>query len=180
VWQFLSIENFSGDLGSFSCGETQDEKGLNDFLKLSARKFHGEGTSSVYLMVDKLFPSDVVGYFTLSNSLIPSNEVPDPFKEWISFDIPSVLIGKFALCKAYQGKKSEDGIKISQILATEAYRRILGQYNAKTIGFNSVRVDTQPSNQKALTFWTKQGFIPFRKTKRFLFLPVSHLSKYFE
>jgi len=105
VWKLLPVENFSGDLASFSCGSSADEKNLNNFLELDARRCHTEGLCSVYILTNESSSSGVVGYFTLSNSTIPHKELPDLFSKDFSYDIPCVLVGKFALDKTYQGKK---------------------------------------------------------------------------
>ncbi|NJK70079.1 MAG: hypothetical protein HC941_29455 [Microcoleus sp. SU_5_3] len=60
----------------------------------------------------------------------------------------------------------------------DAYRRICLLFEQEIIGFQALRVDTR--NDVAKEFWLKQGFVPFKKNKRSLFLPVKTLLRELE
>ncbi|NJK65695.1 MAG: hypothetical protein HC941_03395 [Microcoleus sp. SU_5_3] len=60
----------------------------------------------------------------------------------------------------------------------DAYRRICLLFEQEIIGFQAIRVDTR--NDVAKEFWLKQGFVPFKKNKRSLFLPVKTILRELE
>ncbi|MEG4444596.1 hypothetical protein QUB47_11050 [Microcoleus sp. AT9_B5] len=90
--------------------------------------------------------------------------MPDEYKQPLPFPIPAILIGQFAIERVWQGQG------ISRLLLADAYRRICLLFEQEIIGFQAIRIDTR--NEEAKAFWLKQGFVPFRKTQRSLFLPV--------
>ncbi len=130
------------------------------------------GFARTFLMILESGEAKVCGFYTLSASTIPVKELPDEYKQPLPFPIPAILIGQFVIDKVWQGQG------ISRLLLADAYRRICLLFEQEIIGFQAIRVDTR--NEEAKAFWLKQGFVPFRKTQRSLFLPVRTIMRELE
>ncbi len=145
---------------SFDCGNDDDEQELSIYIKRYALTNDQSGCAKTFVAItDDL---QVLGYYTLSASLI---DLPESFRKEAKLpDYPSpvVLIGKLAVCKSCQGEG------IDQALMRDAFLRILEI--AKNIGVCGIRID--PSNQiKQGYYIQKCGFIPFDETLS-VYLPI--------
>lgn len=167
-WRFLSLNSVPEiDKTCFDCGDPD----VNEFLRDSAEICEKEDFSRVFLMLSD--EDKVIGYYTLGNSIIPINEVPNKYKKGIpNFPFPAVLIGQFGIDNSYQGKG------LSYLLLGDAYTRIALAYQQKVFAFKAIRVDTR--NDDAKLFWVKQGFIPFKKSQNSLFIPVQTIINEFK
>ena len=160
-WRFCtlkSVPNLQRD--NFDCGDEE----INSYLKNLVETSDAAGFSRTFFMIPETGEANICGYYTLSASTISVKELPDEYRQPIPFPVPAILIGQFAIDKVWQGKG------ISRKLLGDAYRRICLLFQQEIIGFQAIRVDTR--NENAKEFWLKQGFVPFKKTKRSLFLPV--------
>jgi GNAT superfamily N-acetyltransferase len=165
-WRFCSLKTFlTLQREEFDCGDEE----INNYLKNLVETADEAGFSRTFLMIVEPGEAKVCGFYTLSASTIPVKELPDEYKQPLPFPIPAILIGQFAIDNVWQGQG------ISRLLLADAYRRICLLFEQEIIGFQAIRVDTR--NEEAKTFWLKQGFVPFRKTQRSLFLPVQTILK---
>lgn len=145
---------------SFDCGDIE----VNKYIAEQAEDCEAEGYATNYLMVD-IKDSKLVGFYSLSTSTISPQNVPDNYRsKGIAFPMPAILIGQFGICQDYQN------MRLSLKLLGDAYSRIALLYLNGPVTFKAVRVDTQTDLAKA--FWLKQGYIPFKKNDKSLFLPV--------
>jgi GNAT superfamily N-acetyltransferase len=151
------------------CFECADEE-INKYFRESAVLAEEEGFSRIFLMLSEEDESRVVGFYTLSDSSIPAQELPSEFMKGFLFPCPAKLIGQFAIDKSF----SRQGL--SRKLLWDVYRRIL--FGRRISGFRAIRVDTRTDTAK--NFWIKQGFVPFKKHKSSLFLPVQTLVREIE
>jgi GNAT superfamily N-acetyltransferase len=167
-WQFLSLNDAPDiDRSCFDCGNP----GINNFFINSVDKYEDKGFSRVFLMVCDA--KKVIGYYTLSNSVIPLHEVPNSYSRGLPrHDVPAVLIGQFGIDKTLQRRG------LSYELLGDAYSRIALSFTQGAIAFNAVRVDTQDNTAKA--FWQKQGFTCFKKTQNSLFVPIERILNEFD
>ncbi|WP_293339826.1 GNAT family N-acetyltransferase [Microcoleus sp. CAWBG58] len=160
-WRFCSLKNFPTlHRDEFDCGDEE----INNYLKNLVETSDEAGFSRTFLIIVEPGEAKVCGFYTLSASTIPVKELPDEYKQPLPFPIPAILIGQFAIDRVWQGQG------VSRQLLADAYRRICLLFEQEIIGFQAIRVDTR--NEEAKAFWLKQGFVPFRKTQRSLFLPV--------
>lgn len=160
-WRFCSLKTFPTlQREEFDCGDEE----INNYLKNLVETADEAGFSRTFLMIVEPGEVKVCGFYTLSASTIPVKELPDEYKQPLPFPIPAILIGQFAIDRVWQGQG------VSRQLLADAYRRICLLFEQEIIGFQAIRVDTR--NEEAKAFWLKQGFVPFRKTQRSLFLPV--------
>ena len=150
------------DRSSFDCGD----ENINQYIKEDAVFCENADFARTFLMVNK--EVGLIGFYTLSSSVIPSKELPDEYTEGIpKFPIPCILIGQFAISKTLHGQK------LSYYLLADTYKNIIHYYKQDLVGFWGIRVDTQ--TEEAKSFWTKQGFISFKKRPTSLFIPIKTL-----
>jgi GNAT superfamily N-acetyltransferase len=168
-WRFCTLKSFPNfPRDSFDCGDEE----INNYLKNLVETADEAGFSRTFLMISESGEANVYGFYTLSASIIPVKELPDEYRQILPFPIPALLIGQFAIDKVWQGQG------ISRKLLADAYRRICLLFEQEIIGFQAIRVD--PRNDVAKRFWLKQGFVPFKKNTRSLFLPVKTLLRELE
>jgi GNAT superfamily N-acetyltransferase len=168
-WRFCTLKSFPNfPREGFDCGDEE----INNYLKNLVETADEAGFSRTFLMISESGEANVYGFYTLSASIIPVKELPDEYRQILPFPIPALLIGQFAIDKVWQGQG------ISRKLLADAYRRICLLFEQEIIGFQAIRVDTR--NDVAKRFWLKQGFVPFKKNTRSLFLPVKTLLRELE
>jgi GNAT superfamily N-acetyltransferase len=168
-WRFCTLKSFPNfQREGFDCGDEE----INNYLKNLVETADEAGFSRTFLMISESGEAKVYGFYTLSASIIPVKELPDEYRQILPFPVPAILIGQFAIDQVLQGQG------ISRKLLADAYRRICLLFEQEIIGFQALRVDTR--NDVAKEFWLKQGFVPFKKNKRSLFLPVKTLIRELE
>lgn len=160
-WSFLPLrDNPQINREGFDCGDSD----INQYITEQAASCQEEGYANSFLMVDSE-NSRLVGFYTLSSSVITPQEIPDEYRSpGMDFAMPAVLVGQFGISKDYQNKG------LSLALLGDSYRRIALLYSGGSLAFRAIRVDTRTDQAKE--FWIKQGYIPFKKRKSSLFIPV--------
>lgn len=167
-WRFCSLTKaLDVSRSNFDCGDEE----INTYLRDLAVVAEEEGFSKAFLMLSESNQDQIAGFYTLSNSSIPAQELPDEFMKGFIFPCPAILIGQFAIDKSFQNQK------LSNQLLWDVYRRIILLYKLDS-AFRAIRVDTR--NDLAKNFWLRQGFIPFKKRKSSLFLPIQTLVRELE
>src|SRR5262245_31679208 len=98
-WIIEPIANHH-DRNRFTCGEVA----LDDFLKTRARKHREQNISSTFVAVPP-GKNVVAGYYTLAERLIEFEEMPAALvKRLPRHPLPAILLGRFAVDIAHQGK----------------------------------------------------------------------------
>jgi predicted GNAT family N-acyltransferase len=137
----------SHNRNQFSCGKEI----LDTYFKTQVNQDIKRKLSACFVLIDKE-AGLIKGYYTLSNSSIPLDMVPDQIKKKLpkSYkNIPTTLLGRLAVDLNYQGKGT------GKILLIDALKR---SYEiSKTIGSFAVIVD--PLDKDAEDFYSKYGFI---------------------
>jgi len=88
---------------SFDCGEQQ----LNEFIRRYAVKHQGPHMFGVtYVALSSEVPDRILGYYTLANSSISRDKMPEEVLKGLPkySDIPAILIGRFAVDTAFSGR----------------------------------------------------------------------------
>lgn len=160
IFQVYSAHKFLID--KFDCGD----QNINDFLK-NDLEYSKDNFFKAFLMVHESDGETVIGFYTLSNSIIPRKEIPDKYKRKCPYDWPCILIGQFAIDKKYQG------YKLSKQLLGNAYARIAKIHLDSDSALRAIRVDTR--NEKAVDFWKYNKFTAFQKRQTSLFLEIEIL-----
>ncbi|HAQ19532.1 MAG TPA: GNAT family N-acetyltransferase [Prolixibacteraceae bacterium] len=114
----------------------------------------------------------IEGYYTLSNSSIPLNMVPDGFRKHLPqsySSIPVTLIGRLAVDKRFHGKGT------GEYLLIDALKKSFDL--SRTIGSFAVAVD--PINEQKVGFYLKYGFVSLPDSHK-LFLPMKTIGQIFD
>ncbi len=150
---------------NFDCGNNF----LNSYIKTQATQDIKKKLAVYFVFTHN---SNVVGFYTLSNSSIPLNLLPTAFgkklpKSYTS--IPATLLGRLAIDLNYQGKG------LGKILLIDALKRSFDI--SKKIGSFAVIVD--PIDEKAELFYAKYDFIKFPDSGK-MFITILTLEKLFK
>jgi ribosomal protein S18 acetylase RimI-like enzyme len=105
----------------------------------------------------------VAGFYTLSSSNVPLNEVPEPLAKKLPRypTVPAVLIGWLARHSEYAGQG------LGEALLFDAIKTVA----TAPIGAHAIFADA--IDDKAAAFYAAFGFTPLIKRPRTLYLPVA-------
>ena len=157
----IRVEPLDGshDRSSFRCGA----ESLDNYLRTQASQDARRKSTSVFVLVARDAPAQILGYFTLSAFGIDWGDIPDHARK----DIPryprvgATLIGRLAVDKTMQGKG---------LGAVTLYAAIRKAYeNASIVGSSMIVVDAL--DEGAARFYEAHGFIRLPGTDR-LILPM--------
>ncbi|MDE3174517.1 MAG: GNAT family N-acetyltransferase [Pseudomonadota bacterium] len=136
------------DRDVFDCGR----ESLNAWFRRHAWSNHAGNISRVTVLPDAL-AGRIAGYFTLSAAQIERSLLPKPQQRHRPEAVPALLLGQFAVDKAYQGR----GLAVD--LLRHAFRRALAA--SEMVG--CMAVITHPLDEDVRGFYAKWGFqdLPF-------------------
>lgn len=161
------VLNSSHNRNDFCCGKEI----LDIYFKTQATQDIKRKLSACFVLTGK--PAAIVkGYYTLSNSSIPIDFIPEQIQKKLpkSYkNIPATLLGRLAVDLRYQGKGA------GQILLIDALKRC--NDISKTIGSFAVIVD--PLDQNAEEFYLNYGFIKLPDSGK-MFLPIKTIELLFK
>jgi hypothetical protein len=154
------------DRSAFNCGNED----LNRYLKQQARQDAEKYVAAPFVLVEPDAPI-VRGYYTLSSTLIPLNELPPELtKKLPRYDyLPVTLLGRLARDKTIPDRG------IGEFLLLNALHRSL--QNAQQIASMAVVVDAK--DEDAERFYKHFDFLLFQTTPLRLFLPMKQIEKLF-
>lgn len=154
------------DRSAFDCG-SQD---LNRYLKEQARQDAEKHVAAPFVLLES-GSLTVRGYYTLSASVIPVEELPTELAKKLPRygQLPVTLLGRLARDKTIPNKG------IGEFLLVDALRRSLE--NAQQIAAMAVVVDAKDA--VAENFYKHFDFLPFQVTPLRLFLPMTQIAKLF-
>lgn len=149
---------------SFKSGNAELDTYLHQVAKQDAKK----RVSACFVHTNN--QQEVIGYYTLSNSAIPRNMLPESFLKQLPKykELPVTLLGRLAVDKKHQGTK------IGSMLLIDALKRSFEL--SVTIGSIAVVVD--PIDDSAIRFYQKFGFIPLPYSGK-MFLPMKTIQQLF-
>jgi len=153
----------------FDCGQ----KALDDYLKKQANQDIKKRLSACFVLTEnKESTLTVKGYYTLSNTSISKDLIPEKLRKKFprSYDtIPATLLGRLARDKSVIGQgKGED------LLMDALYRSYLA---SKKMGSFAVVVD--PIDEKAEYFYEQYGFKKLPDSGK-MFLVMKTIQQLFE
>jgi GNAT superfamily N-acetyltransferase len=152
---------------NFSCGKNL----LDNYFWKQAKQDVKRKLSACFVLVDKE-ANRISGYYTLSSNSISHNLIPDSFKKKLPksyLSIPTILLGRLAIDKDYQGKG------IGKILLIDSLKRCYDTSNS--LGVFAVIVD--PLDKEAERFYDKYGFIKLPDSEK-MFIPMKTINELFE
>lgn len=162
-WSVEAFDRSRHDRSQFDCGGPV----LNEWLTTKVSQFEKKDLARTYVLVES---DDVVvrGYYALSNHTVIFDALPeDQAKGLPPFDVPVVLIGRFAVDLSTQGQG------MGEFLLIDALRR--AEYLAGKIGIRAVEVDA--INKAARRFYEKYGFLSLKDDRQHLLLPMQVIRK---
>lgn len=144
---------------------------LDRYIKLQAGQDIRKKLSACFVL-DEPATGKIKGYYTLSNSSISLDLLPERFQKNIPAtyrSIPAILIGRLAVGKEFQGSG------LGKMLLADALKRcaIISTY----LGSYAVIVD--PVDVQAESFYFKFGFIKLPDGEK-MFLPMKTITRYLE
>lgn len=153
------------DRQSFSCGVPE----LDLYLWERAVQDMKRNLATVFVLVDE--GSTVIGYYTLSQQAITTGELPEEMARRLPRYtlIPATLIGRFAIDVRCQRQG------LGRMLLGDALFRIWRA--AQSVASYAVRADA--TNESALDFYIRCGFIVLPGERLKLFLPMGTLDRHF-
>ena len=152
--------------GGFSCGSGA----LDRYLQQQARHDADKRVAAPFVLVEP--PSTrVLGYYTLSASVIRAKELPDDLASKLPRypQLPVTLLGRLAVDLTLKNRG------IGQFLLMDALWRSLAA--ATQIAAMAVLVDAK--DQAAEAFYSHFGFIPLQQQPARLFLPMKTVAGLF-
>lgn len=150
----------------FDCGNAD----LNRYIQQQARQDAERHISAPFVLQDPGSKA-VLGFYTLSASLIPLNELPQAtLKKLPRYDqLPVVLLGRLAVDSTVKGQG------VGEFLLLDALRRSLE--TAHHVGAMAVIVNAK--DEHAESFYKHFNFLPFQHMPLRLFLSMSHIAQIF-
>ncbi|MYN07705.1 GNAT family N-acetyltransferase [Massilia sp. FT127W] len=154
------------DRSAFDC----KNDGLNRYLKQQARQDAEKYVAAPFVLVEPDAPV-VRGYYTLSSSLIPLDELPAELARKLPRynSLPVTLLGRLARDKTIPDKG------LGEFLLLDALHR--GLQHAQQIASMAVVVDAK--DDEAEHFYKHFNFLSFQRTPLRLFLPMTQIEKLF-
>lgn len=154
------------DRSAFDCGNDD----LNRYLKQQARQDADKHVAVPFVLFES--GSAVVrGFYTLSASIIPVEELPPEMMKKLPRygQLPVTLLGRLAVDRKAKGQG------VGEFLLVDALRRCLE--GAQQIGAMAVIVDAK--DEQAESFYRHFDFLPLQATPRRLFLPMRQIAQLF-
>jgi len=151
----------------FSCGKEM----LDKYLQKQANQEITRKISACFVIAaDNEYL--IKGYFTLSNSSIPSEMVPEFARRKLPNSyksIPATLLGRLAVDSKFQGEG------LGKLLLVDALKR---SYDA-SLKIGSFAVIVDPIDLEAEKFYSAFGFIKLPDSGK-MFLPMKTIAELFE
>lgn len=151
---------------SFDCGHED----LNRYLREQARQDAEKRVAAPFVFTQPGSPA-VLGFYTLSASIIPVDELPPDLMKWLPRygQLPVTLLGRLAVDRSVGGRG------LGEFLLVDALRRSLEA--AQQIAAMAVVVDAK--DERAEGFYRHFDFRPFQQTPLRLFLPMGQIATLF-
>jgi ribosomal protein S18 acetylase RimI-like enzyme len=130
----------------FDCGNSS----LNDYLRRDARQNQRRMFGVTHVAVSGgEQPCKVIGYFTLANTSIPRQGLPESLLKGVPKyqGLPAFLLARLAVDKAFQGRQ------IGELLLSRCYEHCL--YLAKYSGARYLIADAKPA---AISWYERYNF----------------------
>ena len=153
------------DVSTFSCGNAA----LDDYLSRTVVRDEAQHTAATYIALTSALapePERVFGYFTINSFSFPKQQARrrDRDKHLGGYDpVPAVLIGRLALDRDFQGRGLGGALLTSALVQVLRIR--------ETLGIAAVVVHA--IDERAATFYERQGFTRFRDEPNHLYLPLA-------
>jgi len=148
----------------FKCGE----QSLDQYIKTQAMQDVKRRANGVFVLIDPIESSEIMGYYTLCATIIALGDVPITAKKHIPRYplVSATLIGRLAVLKKLQGNG------LGALLLADAVRR--AYESSSIIGSSMLIVDAL--TVRAAKFYEANGFVRLPDSLR-LILPMNLIAK---
>jgi ribosomal protein S18 acetylase RimI-like enzyme len=145
----------------FSCGNDRIDGYFREVVSQDVKRKYATCFVAREIATDR-----VAGFYTLSSSNVPLNEVPEPLAKKLPRypSVPAVLIGWLGRHSDYAGQG------LGEALLFDAIRTV----GTSPIGAHAIFADA--IDDKAASFYAAFGFMPLIERPRTLYLPVATAS----
>ena len=147
------------DRAAFRCGEPA----LDDFMKKYASQQAEKGICSVFVVVDGVHPSTILGFYTLSAAQIDVEQISESDRKKLPrYPVPCFRMGRLARDMESRGTGLGEiliGLAVDRCLSAKAH-----------VGAYALLVDAK--NEKAKSFYQNYGFIGCTVNLQTLYLPL--------
>ena len=151
----------------FNCGQPL----LDDYLKKQASQDMKRQLSACFVIIDQRKKDVIRGYYTLSNTSIPLDYLPDNLKSKLPKSyksIPATLLGRLARDKEVSKQGMGEFLLMDALFRSYIATENLGSY--------AVIVD--PIDEKAIKFYLDYGFTLLPSSKK-MFLSMKQIKLLF-
>jgi len=147
----------SHDRSDFSCGNDRIDDYFRETVSQDVKRNYATCFVARELATDR-----VAGFYTLSSSNVPLNQVPEPLAKKLPRypSIPAVLIGWLGRHRDFAGEG------VGEALLFDAIRTVA----TSSIGAHAIFADA--IDARAASFYAAFGFTPLIERPRTLYLPV--------
>lgn len=144
---------------------------LDRYIRERAASDTRKRVSVCYVLVADDDPSQILGYYTLSNSSVELTDLPSAVSKRLPKypTVPATLLGRLAVDSHQRGQR------FGEHLLVDALGRALE--TADSIGSALVIVDAK--DESAVKFYERYEFIPLGGEGQRLFLPMGTVAKLF-
>jgi predicted GNAT family N-acyltransferase len=153
------------DRAAFSC----EAPALERYLKEQAGQDARKNVAAPFVLVSA--EGHVVGYYTLSSSILRSDDLPSDVLKKLKLPrypaLPATLLGRLARHSAFRGQG------VGELLLVDALKRAYKM--SKQIASLAVIVDAK--DDRAVRFYSDFGFVSFRESVNRLFLRMDTISQ---
>jgi len=153
------------DRKRFDCGV----KALNNYFKLIANQQSKRDNSRTYVLEDKVNPSYVIGFYTLTVVHLDLTSLPLSLQKNHKNSNVAGLIARLAVDKRYKGKG------FGEWLLVDALKKLL--LASDLVAFPLIVVDAKDG---AIDFYKKFGFTAFADKPNKLFITIDSVRKSFD
>ncbi len=147
------------DRTAFDCGVPA----LNEFLHKYAQQQSKKGVSTVYLLIDRRTPEDILGFYSLSAAQVEATRLSTAAQKKLPrYPIPCFRMGRLACSAKHQGKG------LGRILLGLAVDRCMQA--RQQIAAYALLVDAK--DEQAARFYQHYGFTALQDMPLSLYLPL--------
>jgi len=157
----------ASDRKSFNCGKSSLDHYFHEQVGQDIRR----KLAVCFVLSNK--EKRIIGYYTLSNSSILLDDVPEELRKRLPksyVNLPVTLLGRLAVDKKCQGTG------IGKLLLVDALRR---SYEVSKMSIGSMAVIVSPKDADDEAFYLKFGFVKLPDSGR-MFLPMKSIAQLFQ
>ena len=162
AWQEVPLDR-QHDRQAFDCGEAA----LNTYLQRFARQNHDNGGAKCFIAAERMTPTRVLGFYTLSPGSIEYARTPAVVRKGLGrYEVPIYRLGRIAVDLSVQGRGLGGGLLLA------AGRRCVAV--AAEVGGVALLIDAK--SDRAATWYESYGAMRLADAPLTLLLPLKTIA----